>query len=83
MTNEKIIANIERYISTVSKEQQQQIYKSGKIYRITKRIKLHTKPLYEADITLTGRYVRESQNFYIFDTFKVKKANVIKIVETA
>ena len=83
MTNEKIIANIERYISTVSKEQQQQIYKSGKIYRITKRIKLHTKPLYEADITLTGRYVRESQNFYIFDTFKVKKANAIKIVETA
>ena len=56
---------------------------SGKTYRITKRIKLHTKPLYEADITLTGRYVRESQNFYIFDTFKVKKANVIKIVETA
>ena len=56
---------------------------SGKIYRITKRIKLHTKQLYEADITLTGRYVRESQNFYIFDTFKVKKANVIKIVETA
>ena len=64
-------------------EKAQKIYNSGKIYRITKRIKLHTKPLYEADITLTGRYVRESQNFYIFDTFKVKKANVIKIVETA
>ena len=56
---------------------------AGKIYKVTKRIKLHTKPLYEADITLTGRYVLESQNFYIFDTFKVKKANVIKIVETA
>ena len=56
---------------------------AGKIYKVTKRIKLHTKPLYEADIPLTGHYVRESQNFYIFDTFKVKKANVIKIVETA
>jgi len=57
--------------------------KAGKVYEITKRIKLHTKPLYEADIMLTGRYVRESQNWYIFDRFKVKKANVIKIVETA
>ena len=35
---------------------------SGKIYRITKRIKLHTKPLYEANVTVIGRYIRESEN---------------------
>ena len=43
---------------------------SGKIYRITKRIKLHTKPLYEANVTVIGRYIRESEKWYIFDTFK-------------
>ena len=61
MTNEKIIANIERYISTVSKEQQQHFEQALEIAE-----KEH-KPVKK----------------YFFDTFKVKKANVIKIVETA
>ena len=54
---------------------------AGKIYKVTKRIKLHTKPLYEADITVIGRYVRENEKWYIFDTFKCKKDNVIEIKE--
>jgi hypothetical protein len=51
----------------------------GKIYQIIKRIKLHTAPLITADIPLRGAFVRETKEFYIFDTFRVKKAVVIQI----
>lgn len=54
---------------------------SGKIYRITKRIKLHTKPLYEANVTVIGQCIRESEKCYIFDTFRCKKDNIIEIKE--
>ena len=38
-------------------------------------------PLYEANVTVIGRYIRESEKWYIFDTFKCKKDNIIEIKE--
>ena len=55
--------------------------KTGEIYKVTKRIKLHTKPLREADVSMTGRFIRETEYGYVFDWFKVRKANVIAIVK--
>ena len=43
--------------------------KIGKIYKVTKRIKFHTKPLREADVSITGRLKKETENYYFFDWF--------------
>lgn len=59
--------------------------KIGETYKVTKHIKLHTKPLREADVSITGRFVKETESYYCFDWFRVRKANIVdtKIVETA
>jgi hypothetical protein len=59
--------------------------KIGETYKVTKHIKLHTKPLREADVSITGRFIKETENYYYFDWFKVRKNNIVdtKIVETA
>ena len=51
----------------------------GNPYKVTKKIKLHTNPLYDAEVVKTGKFERETTKWYIFDKFKVKKANVVKI----
>lgn len=53
----------------------------GKGYEITKKIKLHTKPLREEEIIKEGIFMKETAKTYIFDDFKVSKSTVIKIEE--
>lgn len=55
--------------------------KSGKVYSVTKRIKIHTSPLAEVDVVKQGKFVKETSSCYIFDTFRVNKSNVISIDE--
>ena len=50
-------------------------------YNVTVKIKLHTAPLRELIYEKVGTFVREGKSFYIFDTFRVRKANVINIRE--
>lgn len=52
-------------------------------YKVTKKIKLHTKPLVEEEIIKTGLFLKETAKSYIFDDFKVRKSTVIKIEEMA
>ena len=53
----------------------------GKRYQITKRIKLHTKPNIFANVIVEGTYKHETDKFYFFNRFRVKKENVIAIKE--
>ena len=53
----------------------------GKRYLITKRIKLHTKPLRFANIPLNGVFKYATDDWYYFNEFKAKKSNVISIKE--
>jgi phage-related protein len=53
--------------------------KVNNTYTVTKRIKLHTKPLVEGELVKTGKFLRETNTYYIFDTFKAIKTNIIKI----
>lgn len=55
--------------------------KKGEKYLIVKRIKLHTKPLRMADITQTGRFVKETKTSYIFDGFNARKHTIVSIRE--
>ena len=50
-------------------------------YNLTVKIKLHTSPLRELTYDKDGVFVRESGSYYIFEGFRVRKANVIKIQE--
>ena len=52
---------------------------SGRKYIVTKRIKLHTKPLRTAVITEQGIFEKETATRYVFDNFSVNKSTVIKI----
>ena len=51
----------------------------GETYSVMKKIKIHTKPLIEVCITLQGTYKKTTSNYYIFDSFKVNKNNVLHI----
>ena len=53
----------------------------GRVYDITKQIKIHTKPLVEVCITLRGQFIKETDKQLFFDSFKVNKNNVIKVKE--
>lgn len=55
--------------------------KIGETYKVTKHIKLHTKPLHETDVSITGRFVKETESYYYFDWFRVRKANIVEIVK--
>ena len=52
-----------------------------KRYMVTIKIKVHTQPLREIIYEKIGTFVKETNTNYIFDTFRVRKANVIKIQE--
>ena len=54
---------------------------SNKLYKVTKRIKLHTKPLREALTVQEGIFIRETAANYIFNNFWARKSNVVKIEE--
>ena len=48
-------------------------------YKLTKRIKLHTSPLYTVEVTQQGLFIKETATSYIFDKFRVRKNNVAEI----
>ena len=49
----------------------------GNRYKITATIKLHTSPLRLLTYDKTGRFVKETEQYLIFDSFRVKKSTVI------
>ena len=51
----------------------------NKKYKVTKRIKIHTLPLVEADVIQQGKFVKETAQSFVFDHFAVRKRLVIKI----
>ncbi len=53
----------------------------NKLYRVTKRIKLHTSPLYEADVVQEGRFIKETSKYYVFDSFRVQKTTLMNVEE--
>ena len=52
-------------------------------YNITVKIKPHTSPLRELIYDRDGVFIKESGSYYIFEGFRVRKANVIGIKEVA
>jgi hypothetical protein len=50
-------------------------------YKVTVKIKLHTQPIRELIYDKVGKFVKETVTYYIFDGFRVRKANVIDIQE--
>ena len=52
-------------------------------YNVTVKIKLHTSPLRELTYDREGVLIKESGSYYIFEGFRVRKANVIYIKEVA
>ena len=55
--------------------------KTNTRYNITVKIKLHTSLLRELTYDKDSVFVRESDSYYIFEDFRVRKTNVIKIQE--
>lgn len=53
----------------------------GQSYEITKRIKVHTKPLVMCDVILTGKFEKETKMLFVFDNFKVRKNVIVSIKE--
>lgn len=53
----------------------------NKPYSVTKKIKIHTKPLQEVFVTQTGIYVKETNSYFIFRGFKVRKLCVTQVQE--
>ncbi len=52
-----------------------------KQYKITVKIKVHTSPLYELIYERIGTLLKETQAYYVFNGFRVRKANVMNIQE--
>ena len=53
---------------------------AGKKYKITKRIKIHTKPIRTVEIIQTGVFVKETEKYYVFNGFRVRK-DVATVIE--
>ena len=53
----------------------------NKTYTVTKKIKIHTSPLVEVVIPQTGLFVKQTDSYYIFRGFKVRKNCVVSIKE--
>ena len=51
-------------------------------YTVTKKIKIHTKPLTEVCVTQTGIFVKHTNSYLIFRGYRVRKSCVIKIEST-
>ena len=57
--------------------------KANKRYRVTKRIKIHTKPLVEVTVVQEGIFKRETSKSLCFQDFCVHKHCVINIEEVS
>lgn len=53
----------------------------GSLYEVTKRIKVHTKPLVMCDVILTGKFEKETKMLFVFDNFRVRKNVIVSIKE--
>ena len=51
----------------------------NKLYEVTKRIKIHTKPLVICNVVLTGKFKKETDSMFIFDNFRVTKSVLLSI----
>jgi hypothetical protein len=51
----------------------------GKLYRVTKRIKIHTKPLAEVNVVNIGKFLKETPKQIVFSGFRAKKENIVLI----
>lgn len=51
----------------------------GVTYKVTRQIKTHTSPLRTVTYDEVGRFVKETSNMLVFDTFRVKKSTIISI----
>lgn len=51
----------------------------GYRYIVHIQIKLHTQPLRTLEYTKEGVFIRGTQSYFIFDTFRVRKDNVLEI----
>lgn len=54
---------------------------SGVCYKITIKMKLHTKPLRELIYEKVGKFVKGTKKCYVFDSFRVRKTSVLNIQE--
>lgn len=50
-------------------------------YNVTVKIKLHTSPLRELTYDKEGVFIKETNSFYVFEGFRIRKSNVVKIQE--
>lgn len=50
-------------------------------YKVTVKIKLHTQPLRECIYEKVGVLIKETSKCYMFEGFRVNKANVINMQE--
>lgn len=50
-------------------------------YTVSKKIKIHTKPLTYVVVSQTGVFVKETHSYLIFRSFKVSKQCVEQIQE--
>ena len=55
--------------------------KSGTVYSVAKKIKLHTKPIVEVEVVQVGEFIKETPSYLYFRNFKVRKANVLRTME--
>ena len=55
------------------------MYRVDKLYTVVKVIKIHTKPLRTVKVIQTGRFKKETQSYYIFNSFRVRKSAVLTI----
>jgi hypothetical protein len=53
----------------------------NKLYRVTKRIKIHTSPLIEVEVVNEGVFKKETKEMYVFDTFRVRKSCLVMCEE--
>ena len=55
--------------------------KEGVVYEVASVIKTHTQPIRKEIIIRTGMFMRETSQMYIFEDFRAKKQNIIRIKE--
>ena len=53
----------------------------NKFYKIIAKIKTHTSPLCELTYERVGKFIKETNAFYVFENFKVTKHTVKSIQE--
>lgn len=53
----------------------------NKVYTVAKEIKIHTKSLRKVVISQSGLFVKQTDSYFVFRGFKVRKECVVQIEE--